>query len=177
MLKTIPYFWNHKLNITMKKTLIALCMLFVATFTVQAQEDQAEKQALAMELMKIDLKMDIDTDLLQKMSTNMYFSENPQVMVMGMVVPSTYENAKNELEKNLPPDFKVSDKGEKMMNGVKVIFLEGTSETPQGTIDCVVYCMKRDPETCTMFMGMSGTGTAQKYLDAIEKAANSVIKK
>ncbi len=152
-------------------------MLFVATFTVQAQEDEAEKQALAMEMASIELNMEVDTELFQKMSTNMYVSQTPQVMIMGMVVPETYENAKTKLEGNLPPEFKVSDKGEKTMNGVKVVFLKGTSDSPQGVIDCVVYCTKRDAETCTMFMGMSEVGVDQKYVDAINKAANSVIKK
>lgn len=168
--------FEHKLNKTMKKILIALCTLFVAVGTVQAQDDDAEKQALAVELASIDLKMEVDTSIFQKASTNMYVSQAPQVMVMGMVVPENYDNAKAKLESNLPPEFNISDKGEKMLNGVKVIFLEGTSKSPQGVINCVVYCMKRDADTCTMFMGMSEKGVDKKYTDAIDEAANSIIK-
>ncbi len=152
-------------------------MLFVA-FNVQAQEpDAAEEQAIAMELAAIDLEMKVDTELFQKMSTNMYVSQSPKAMVMGMIVPETYENAITKLEGNLPPGFKVTNKGEKMMNGVNTMSLEGTIESPEGVINCIMYYTKRDADTCTVFMGMSEVGVDKKYTDAITAAANSIIKK
>jgi hypothetical protein len=77
----------------------------------------------------------------------------------------------------LTPQFKVTDKGEKVMNGVTVVYLIGTSEAQGVTINSTVYCLKRDADTCTMFMGMSEVGADKKYVDAINAAANSVVKK
>jgi hypothetical protein len=78
----------------MKKTLIALCMLFVA-FNVQAQETDAEKQALAMELMSIKIDMKVDTELFTEVTPNTFVSESPKAVIMAMIVPETYENAKS----------------------------------------------------------------------------------
>ena len=161
----------------MKKTLIALCMLFVA-FNVQAQEaDAAEEQAIAMELAAIDLGMKVDTELFQQMSTNMYVSQSPKAMAMGLIVPETYENAKGKLETNLPPEFKISKKEEITINGVVAMFVEGTIQSPEGVINCVVYCTKRDADTSIMFMGMTEVGIDKKYEAAINDAVNSLIKK
>lgn len=151
-------------------------MLFVA-FNVQAQETEADKQAKAMELMSIKVDMKVDTELFTEVTPNTYVSESPKAVIMAMIVPETYENAKNKLESNLPPEFVVANKGEKMMNGVNVVFLEGTSKAQGVTINSTVYCFKRDADTCFMFMGMSEVGADQKYVDAIIAAGNSVVKK
>ncbi len=167
----------------MKKTLIALCMLFVAALNVQAQEvkateeTEADKQKRAMELMSIKVDMKVDTELFMEVTPNTYVSESPKAVIMAMIVPETYENAKDKLESNLPPEFKVADKGEKMMNGVNVVYLKGTSEAQGVTINSTVYCLKRDADTCIMFMGMSEVGAPQNYVDAINASANSVVKK
>ncbi|WP_420572533.1 hypothetical protein [Kordia sp.] len=160
----------------MKKALIALCMLFVA-FTVQAQETEADKQKRAMELMSIKVDMQVDTELFTQATPNTYVSEDPKAVIMAMIVPETYENAKTKLEGNLPPEFEVSNKGEKTINGIKVIFLEGTSKAQGVSINSTVYCFKRDAETCVMFMGMSEVGADKKYVDAINESAKSAIKK
>ncbi|WP_241479997.1 hypothetical protein [Kordia jejudonensis] len=165
----------------MKKALIALCMLFVA-LTVQAQEvvsqeTEAEKQKKAMELMSIKIDMTIDPNLFMEVTPNTFVSESPKAVIMAMIVPETYQNAKDKLESNLPPEFKVSDKGEKTMNGVNVVYLEGSSKAQGVTINSTVYCLKRDAETCIMFMGMLEDGADKKYADAIKVAANSVVKK
>lgn len=153
-------------------------MLFVAVFTVQAQDDDAaEQQAIALELSQIELDIKVDQSIFTKMSTNMYISQAPKAMIMGMVVPETYENAKSKLDSSLPPEFTVSNKGEKMMNGIQVLFIEGTGDTKDGVINCTMYCFERDADTCTMFMGMSEVGIDKKYTDAIVEAANSLIKK
>jgi len=151
-------------------------MLFVA-FNVQAQETQAEKQARAMELMSIKVDMKVDTELFTAVTPNTYVSESPKAVIMAMIVPETYEIAKGKLEGNLPPTFNVVDKGEKVMNGIDIVYLTGTSEAEGVTINSTVYCFKRDAETCIMFMGMSEVGADQKYVDAITAAGNSVVKK
>jgi len=143
-------------------------MLFVAVFTVQAQDD---------ELASIKIDMEVDTKLFTKITENTYASDSPKAIVMAMIVPETYEDAKSKLTGSMPPDFKVTDKGEKMMNGIQVLYLEGTAESQGTTANSTVYCFKRDAETCIMFMGMLEVGADKKYEDAIATAANSVVKK
>lgn len=159
----------------MKKILIALCFLCVG-FTVQAQETEAEKQQRAMELMSKKVDMTVDTELFKSVTPNTFVSESPKAVIMAMMVPETYEGAKAKMEKDMDARFDITDKGEKTINGVKVLFMEGTSEAEGVKLNNIVYCIKHNENTCIMFIGMSETSADQKYVDAIQKAANSVIK-
>jgi len=162
----------------MKKTLIALCILFIG-FNVQAQETDAEKakQARAMELMSKKVDMTVDEDLFMGVTPNTYVSESPKAVIMAMMVPETYEDSKKKMNENDTDKFKVTDRGEKEINGVKVLYMEGTSEAEGTTLNNTIYCVKYDEETCIMFIGMVENGADKKYEEAVAKAANSVIKK
>lgn len=160
----------------MKKILIALCILFVG-FTVQAQETDAEKQARTMELMSKKVEMDIDTELLMNVTTNTYISESPKVVIMAMMVAETYANSKKKLNEDNSDKFKVTERGEKKINGVNVLYMKGTSEAEGTTLNNTIYCVEYDATTCIMFVGMVEDGADKKYADAIDKAANSIVKK
>jgi hypothetical protein len=164
----------------MRKTLIALCILFVG-FNAQAQgagtEADKAKAAKAMEMMSKKVDMDVNEELFTAATTNTYVSESPKAVIMAMIVPETYEASKAKMNENNSDQFKVSDRGEKEVNGVKVLFMEGTSESEGVTLNNTVYCVKYDEETCIMFIGMVEVGADKKYIKAITNAANSVIKK
>ncbi len=162
----------------MKKTLIALCILFIG-FNVQAQDTDADaaKQAKAMEMMSKKVDMDVNEELFMAVTPNTYVSESPKAVIMAMMVPETYEASRKKMSENSTEQFKVTNQGEKEINGVKVLFMNGTSEAEGTTLNNTVYCVKYDEETCIMFIGMVENGADQKYTDAVAKAANSVIKK
>ncbi|WP_215907121.1 hypothetical protein [Kordia aestuariivivens] len=162
----------------MKKTLIALCILFIG-FNVQAQETEADKEkaAKAMEMMSKKVDMDVNEELFMAVTPNTYVSENPKAVIMAMMVPETYEASKEKMNENDTDKFKVTGRGEKEINGVKVLYMEGTSEAEGTTLNNTIYCVKYDEETCIMFIGMVEDGADVKYTDAVAKAANSVIKK
>ena len=164
----------------MKKTLIALCILLVG-FNVQAQEATTEadkaKAAKAMEMMSKKVDMDVDTELFTAVTPNTYVSESPKAVIMAMMVPESYAASKKKMDTNMSDKFTVSNKGEKEINGVKVLFMEGTSEAEGATLNNTIYCVEYDKETCIMFIGMVENGADQKYIDAVDKAAKSMIKK
>lgn len=162
----------------MKKTLIALCILFIG-FNVQAQETETEaaKQARAMELMSKKVDMTIDEELFMAVTVNTYVSENPKAVIMAMMVPESYESSKKKMNENDTDKFQVTERGEKEMNGVKVLYMEGTSEAEGTTLNNKIYCVKYDEKTCIMFIGMVENGANEKYENAINNAANSIIKK
>lgn len=159
----------------MKKILIALCFLCIG-FTVQAQETEAEKQKKAMELMSKKVDMKVNTELFKDVTPNTYVSESPKAVIMAMMVPETYEQAKAKMDKEMSDKFTITDKGEKTINGVKVLFMKGTSEAEGVTLNNTVYCIRHSEDVCIMFIGMSEKGADQKYVDAIKEAANSIIK-
>jgi hypothetical protein len=162
----------------MKKTLIALCILFIG-FNVQAQETEADKEkaAKAMEMMSKKVDMDVNEELFMAVTPNTYVSESPKAVIMAMMVPETYEASKKKMTENDTDKFKVTGRGEKEINGVKVLYMEGTSEAEGTILNNTIYCVKYDEETCIMFIGMVEDGADVKYTDAVAKAANSVIKK
>ncbi|MBC8753707.1 hypothetical protein H2O64_03440 [Kordia sp. YSTF-M3] len=153
-------------------------MLFIG-FNVQAQETEADKEkaAKAMEMMSKKVDMDVNEELFMAVTPNTYVSENPKAVIMAMMVPETYEASKEKMNENDTDKFKVTGRGEKEINGVKVLYMEGTSEAEGTTLNNTIYCVKYDEETCIMFIGMVEDGADVKYTDAVAKAANSVIKK
>ncbi|QHI38984.1 hypothetical protein IMCC3317_43840 [Kordia antarctica] len=164
----------------MKKTLIALCILFVG-FNVQAQgagtEEDKAKAKKVMEMMSKKVDIDVDETLFTAVTPNTYVSESPKAVIMTMMVPETYAASKEKMNENETDKFKVTDRGEKEINGVKVLYMTGTSEAEGTTLNNTIYCVEYDAETCIMFIGMVEEGADKKYTDAVAKAANSVIKK
>jgi hypothetical protein len=162
----------------MKKTLIALCILFIG-FNVQAQDDSGTgeaKAAKAMEMMHKKIDMDVNEELFMAVSPNIYISDNPKVMIMAMMLPETYEVSREKMEETISDKFIVTAKGVREMNGVMVSFMEGTSGT-KTTLNNVIYYVKYDEESCIMFAGTIEQNADEKYMDAFLNARNSVIKK
>nr|WP_321227672.1 hypothetical protein [uncultured Psychroserpens sp.] len=165
----------------MKKLLIAL-LVFTMGVQMQAQDTAAPEMdeaqmARMMELMAQKIEMDVDTTLFTAVSTNTYVSDNPKAVVMAMMVPETFAKAKEKMATDDTAQFKITDRGEKTINGVNVLFMEGTSEAEGSTLDNAVYCMEIDANTCLMFIGMVDQEADAKYTEAMNKAMNSVIKK
>jgi hypothetical protein len=160
----------------MKKTLIVLCLLLATVTHIQAQEASKETQQKALEFMtQIDMK--VDMSLFKEAYKNMYVSDNPKAMIMGIVIPETYEVAKQEIAKKIPPGFELKDSGEKVINGVKIFYTKGIDASRGAKLNTAMYCMKRSDKTSFMFIGVSEIGIDKKYTEAIEVAFNSVIEK
>ncbi len=164
----------------MKKLCIVFAMLFMA-FNVQAQEttmsdaDQ-EKMTRMMELMSQTIEMDVNTELFSKVSTNAYVSEDPKAVIMAMLTPEDYETSKEKMKNDVGDKMDVKDKGETEINGVKVLYMKGTTEAEGSDLNVEMYCIGIDDETSLMFIGMVDKTADAKYAEAIEKAKNSVIK-
>lgn len=173
----------------MKNVVLALFLGLMA-FNVQAQEPATtetqeakteeanqDKMKRMLELMSKKIEMDVDTELFKPEGANSYVSENPKAVILAMMVPDTYENSKKKMEKDAGGGMTITEKGEKEINGVTVLYMKGTSEAEGSTLNAEMYCMEVDAETCLMFVGMADVKADTKYTEAITKAANSVIKK
>lgn len=167
---------------TIMKNLLFVFALSIMTLTVQAQETETkdpeqEKNTRMLELMTQKIEMDVDTSLFLNASLNTYVSESPKAVIVAMMVPESYETTRQKMNENVDPAFQVSDKGETEINGVKVLFMKGTSAAEGDVLDSQMYCMAVDDETCMMFIGLAEQGIDVKYNEAITKALNSVVKK
>lgn len=170
----------------MKKILL-IVMLCIFSIQVQAQVEQAnptqtesidqDKMNRMMELMGRKIEMDVNTELFTAQGLNSYISETPKAAIMAMYVPDSYENSKKKMENDLQNNMTITEKGEKQVNDVTVLYMKGTTEADGQTLNIEMYCMEVDEETCLMFAGMTAINADKKYNDAINKAAKSVIKK
>ncbi len=164
----------------MKNLIFFLLFLFISVSNIQAQEvskeDQA-KEAKLLELMSIKIDMDIDEELFVEVTPNTFVSESPKSVIMAMVVPQTYEKAKESMSSGQSADFKVEKRGEMEIEGISVLFMEGTSVAEGSTLVSKVYCLQYDEENCIMAMGMVEDNASKAYFDAVEKALKSVVKK
>jgi hypothetical protein len=169
----------------MKKIFLALLVMTIGV-NINAQEgtpvggdttEGQEKMARIMELMAQKIEMDVDTELFASVGNNTYVSESPKAVVMAMMVPDNYENSKKKMDKDTGQQFKVIEKGETEINGVKTLFMIGTSEAEGAVLDNMIYCIEVDADTCLMFIGMVDQKADPKYAEAITKTMNSVIKK
>ncbi len=176
MFYLIIYLRQSKYLYKMKK-LIILATLFLGFFA-NAQETEAEKQARAVELMSKKVDITVDEELFKTATPNAYVSESPKAVVMGMYVPENYDNAKKKLSENATAqDFEVTSSGEKEINGIKVLYMYGTSEAEGVKLENKIYCYEVDKNTCLMLIGMLEVEADKKYSDAIDAALNSAIKK
>ncbi len=164
------------------KKLFLLFAIGLLTLTVQAQDTETsnadqEKMTRMMELMSKKIPMEVDTNLFIEATPNTYVSENPKAVIMAMYVPESYETSRQKMNENVDAAFQVSDMGETEVNGVKVLFMKGSSAADGITMDTVMYCMEVEDELCMMFLGLTEQDIDTKYNEAITKAMNSVIKK
>lgn len=169
----------------MKKLLLVLLVFTMGanmyaqegTTTADDQKAAQDKMARAMELMSQKIEMEVDTELFTSVTANTYVSESPKAVLMAMMIPDSYENTKKKMDKDAGKQFEITEKGETEMNGVNVLYMKGTSEAEGTTLNNTMYCMAIDEETCLMFIGMVDVNADAKYAEAIEKTANSIIKK
>lgn len=164
------------------KKLFLLLAIGLTTFTIQAQDKETtkgdqDKMTKYIELMSKKIDMVVDTSLFIEATPNTYVSENPKAVIMAMYVPESYEDTKKKMDDNVDTAFQVSDKGETEINGVKVLFMKGTSSADGTVMESEMYCMEIEDELCMMFLGLTEQGIDGKYNEAITKAMNSVIKK
>lgn len=147
------------------------------TESEQAENDNQKKMQRMMELMSKKIEMDVNTELFVSQGANSYVSEDPKAVIMAMMVPESYETSKTKMENDAGGNLTITEKGEKEMNGVTVLYMKGTTDSEGSTLSAEMYCMEIDEETCLMFVGMADVKADAKYTEAIKKAANSVIKK
>ncbi|MEJ6792248.1 MAG: hypothetical protein QNK89_05835 [Lacinutrix sp.] len=161
----------------MKKIFFILFLLTIG-LNVQAQESAEEKASRATQLMSEKVEMEVDIALFTSVSPNTYVSEFPKGVIMAMKVPESYETSKKKINEELISSgkFNVTDRREKTINGVKVLYMEGTSVAEGVTLNNKIYCIEIDDKTCFVFFGMLEVDADAKYAKAITDAAASVIK-
>lgn len=158
----------------MKKIILALLVCFVG-FSTFAQ-DGKEKQAMAMELMKQKVPMQVNMDLFTQITPNTYVSEKPKAVIMAMMVPETLENAEKTMNSSASKDFKVEETGKTTVDGQSALFMKGTSNKDGVTIQANLYALKYKDDVTVMFVGMYEEGASEEYQKAIDIALKSVAK-
>jgi hypothetical protein len=114
-----------------KPIVVLIAFLCFQTAIAQLNGNESSAGAPAEELSKVlttEIVMDIDTLIYSTRNGNIYISENPDGMIMGIVAPQSFEKAKTRLDESnsRKKDFHPKDKGEFRENGRRILYRTGT---------------------------------------------------
>lgn len=163
----------------MKNLIYILCLSLISltAYSQEVGEDKVTNQARMKELMSKKVDITVDNDIFINVTPNTYVSETPKGVIMAMYIPESYEASKKRMTEEMTEKFRVTDKGEKTINGIKVLYLYGTSNTDGIILNNKIYCMEVDDETCLMVLGMMDESAEKKQHDSVDKILKTAIKK
>ncbi len=104
----------------MLKFKIVLVVLLSNVFFVNAQEDEINFE-------DVDISMEFNKSLYSDAMKNIYFSEEPKAMLMGMLAPQSIEDLNNELGSDFSGgELKNIKKGETKIDGIDILYVVGS---------------------------------------------------
>ena len=156
----------------MKNICISFIVLFIS-FTINSQE-KAGKNRL-FELQKKKVEIDINKDVFTSVTTNMYVSQNPQALIVGLFLPISYETKKTKI--NNKPDEGMEFKGEQKINSKNILLLSGTVIKKGIEYSKQKYYIKQDQNTCIELTTMLPVNADAKDKMMLMKIVHSVIEK
>lgn len=158
----------------MKKTFFTgLVMLF--SFITYGQSDTTEMDFSEMsKMLNTKISMEVDTLLYTNSQGNFYISENPQAMIMGMVIPQAYDKAKEKLISDVKrKSVKIKDSGEFEINGKKILFKIGEMKERGEEMIIELYAVQTATDRTILITGIYMPKDKVRFANATKKAASS----
>ncbi len=147
----------------MKNRLTKKLFYFLTLFTVSFSFAQDEVVEEIEDLPEYVIDMDFNKSLYENNFGNMYMSDSPKAVLMGMVIPQDYESGKTELSKAMEPDLKNFKAQEISVNGLKYYSCTGIMNQEGVEIFVEVMIKKIDDNSCLMVSSMYEVGIKSKY--------------
>ncbi len=149
-------------------------MVLFISFTMNAQEKAASNRLF--DLQKTKVEIDINKDVFTSVTTNMYVSQKPQALIVGLFIPISYENQKEKINSK-PIAEGMEFKGEQMINSENVLLLTGTVLKKGIEFTKQKYYIKQDENTCIELTTMLAVNADAKDKMMLMKIVHSVIEK
>jgi hypothetical protein len=148
--------------------LYLLLAVFTFTTAIYAQETVEE-------LPEIAIQMDFDKTLYAQNMGNTFMSEAPKAVLVGIVLPQSYEDIKAEMDKDNDPSLKDQKKVEFTDKGIKYMHFSGiyTQEGLEMYFEAI--CKKIDENSCIMITSMYEGAAKTRFEKEGKKAAISAV--
>jgi hypothetical protein len=157
----------------MKNICISFIVLFIS-FTINSQEKAGTNRLF--ELQKKKVEIDINKDIFTSVTTNMYVSQNPQALIVGLFIPISYENKKMKINSK-PVAEGLEFKGEQMLNNKNILLLTGRVIKKGIEFTKQKYYIKQNQNTCIELTTMLPVNAVAKDKAMLMEIVHSVIEK
>lgn len=159
----------------MKNTFFTSIVLFLLTVKLFGQTDTTEMDFNEMtKMLNTKISMDVDTLLYTNSQGNFYISENPQAMIMGMVIPQSYESAKGKLAADVKKkSVIIKDSGEFEVNGKKILFKIGEMKERGEEMIIELYAVQASKEQTILITGIYLPKDKLRFANTAKKAAST----
>ncbi len=158
----------------MKKIIFSLLSVIVLIGRTYGQTDSTGAD-MVKEMEKMfgaKITMEVDTTLYNNRQGNFYISENPQAMLMAVVIPDSYENSKLKLSEAVQKkEVTVKDLGEMESNGKKIIYKIGEMKENGQDMIIELYAVEATTEKTILITGVYLPKDKLKYANSAKKAA------
>lgn len=161
------------------KNVFTLFVSLLSVFYIVAQKpikESLSKKEKAEKLLSTKIEIDVNTEMFTPVAINTYVSEKPKGLIMTLIVPESYQKAKETLNNKISEEIVVTEQGEKTVNGITFLYVNGYTESEGKKLSSTIYCVKYNKESCLMFMGMIDEDATTKHKNAIANAAISIVK-
>ena len=156
----------------MKNIYITLVLLFLS-FNMYSQEKGASNALFNLQKKKV--KIDLDKTIFTNVTTNMYVSQKPDVLILALFIPISYDKQKDKLKSK--PIKAMDFKGEIVQNNEKVLFLSGNVIKKGTTFIKQKYYIKYTKNTIIELTTMLAANADKNDKKMLLEIVNSVIGK
>lgn len=158
----------------MKKTFFTSLALLLSVITY-GQSDTTEMDFNAMtKMLNTKIIMEVDTLLYTNSQGNFYISENPQAMIMGIVIPESYEKAKEKLTDDVKKkNVIIKDSGEFVVNGKKIVFKIGEMDERGEKMLIELYAVEATKDHTIIITGVCLPKDKLRFANTAKKAAST----
>ena len=154
--------------------IVIIAMLFASAGFAQEDdviEEEVEIKESINSIFNSVIEMDIDKSIFPVSQGNSHFTEDKKSGIVAMLVPSSFENLKKDLENQEGPE--VLDKGELKTEGERILFLKQSVEREGETYYMLIFAKENSKEATIMVTSFYESSKDEDYKKYAEKAAKS----
>jgi hypothetical protein len=163
----------------MKKIFFLSTALFLLAIAGYSQTDSTETdfEKEMSKMLTTKIKMEVDSQLYATRQGNFYISEKPQAMIMAVLLPSTFDAAKERLSDEYFKKKKivVKDAGEFVSNGKKIIFKIGEMKEKGQKMVFELYAVEATEKSTILITGVYLPKDKARFANSTKKAASSAM--
>lgn len=152
----------------MLKLKMLVLVLIANVFFVNAQEEEFLGEGVE----DVQISMDFNKGLYPNEMGNVYFSDSPKAMLMGMLAPKSLDELMKELESDFSGgELKNIKKGETKINKIDIVFVTGNFTDESGEEFLVeMLAKKQDKDSSLVVVSFYEVNSKKTFGEEAKKA-------